>query len=224
MDPSIYETWRGSELGRLTETREREVLRQLLGPVKGLSVLDVGCGDGDLALDLHDAGARVTCIDNSSAMVKAARRRCKHAGAHIMIEQANARALPFPPASFDRVVTVTMLCFVDNALLAIREMARVLRPGGRLIVGDLNRWSLWAAQRRLRGWLGDELWRGVRFHSAGQIADLLRDAGLTLEGNVVGAVYYPPLDWAARRMIDKDTEFSQTTTLGAAFLAAAARK
>ncbi|WP_137128515.1 hypothetical protein [Roseomonas sp. HF4] len=57
-------------------------------------------------------------------------------------------------------------------------MARVLRPGGRLVIGELGRWSLWAARDRIRGWLGSRLWRRSAFHSAADLRRAAEGAGL----------------------------------------------
>jgi hypothetical protein len=58
------------------------------------------------------------------------------------------------------------------------EMARVLKPGGRLIIGELGRWSLWAAHRRIRGWLGYPTWRVAMFRTATELRELARVARL----------------------------------------------
>ena len=64
------------------------------------------------------------------------------------------------------------------------EMRRVLgsteRPGGRLVIGELGRWSLWAAIRRVRGWLGSPTWRAARFRSASDLRALVQGADTTI--------------------------------------------
>lgn len=64
--------------------------------------------------------------------------------------------LPFPDGSFDVVVIVTVLCLVADRADAVREAARILRPGGRLVIGDLGRWSARAARRRVKAWRGSQ--------------------------------------------------------------------
>jgi SAM-dependent methyltransferase len=121
------------------------------------------------------------------------------------------------------VLAVTLLCFVRDKLGALREMARVLAPGGLLVIGDLNRWSLWAARRRMRGWLGSPLWRNSTFLSAPEISSLAKAAGLEVE-NAAGAVYFPPLEVVARALAPVDRLARQAATFGAAFVAVAARR
>ncbi|MEP1105760.1 MAG: methyltransferase domain-containing protein [Alphaproteobacteria bacterium] len=195
----------------------------LIGPPAGRRILDVGCGDGALTLELAARGARAVGVDSSAAMVAAANGRAAAAGAGVTFETGKAEALPFEAGTFDVVVAVTVLCFVGDTTRAVAEMARVLKPGGRLVVGELGRWSSWAALRRIRGWLGSPVWRRARFRSAGDLRRLVDGAGLT-GVSVTGAVFYPPCATAARLGRPMDARIGRCTTAGAAFLALAATK
>lgn len=221
--PDAYADWRRSTLGRITDALEEHLLLDRIGPVRGLRILDVGCGDGVLATRLARSGARVTGIDASADIFAAARRRAKAAGVEIDLVEGDAGGLPYPAGHFDRVVSVATLCFVDDPRPTIREMVRVLKPGGRLILGELGRWNLWAAQRRLKGWLGSKLWSAAHFRSRGDLLALAIGAGLT-DTTVTGAVFYPPFGWAGRAMAPIDPWFGRWTTLGAAFLVLGATK
>jgi SAM-dependent methyltransferase len=219
--PQAYARWRASRLGAITDTLERRLLVDMLGHLAGRHVLDVGCGDGALAAALLPGGAVVTGIDLDAAMLAAARRRWEGASLHLV--QGRAEALPFAEGTFDRVLAVTLLCFVGEAERAVAEMARVLRPGGRLVVGELGRFSLWAAQRRVRGWRGDPVWHAATFRTAGDLARLVQAAGLDVS-ETRGGVYYPPCAAAARLLAPLDRWLGRRFTFGAAFIAAAATK
>jgi SAM-dependent methyltransferase len=201
--PAAYADWRRSTLDRVTDALEERLLLDRIGQARGLAVLDVGCGDGVLAARLARDGAAVTGLDASAAMIAVARRRAQAAGVEIDLVEGDADALPFPAGRFDRVVSVATLCFADQPLRPVSEMVRVLKPGGRLIVGELGCWNLWAAQRRVKGWLGADLWRAARFRSRGDLLALAAEAGLT-DTSVSGAVFYPPFGWAATLMAPVD--------------------
>ncbi len=218
-----YARWRKSSLGRITDAHEQRLLLELIGDLRGQTVLDVGCGDGELAVALWERGARVSGIDASAAMIAAARQRALRQGADITFAVGTAERLPFAPAVFNCVVAVTVLCFVDDAALALDEIGRVLRPGGRLVIGELGQWSTWAAERRLRGSLGHPVWGRARFRTADELRDLVGKAGLTVQ-DLRGAIFYPPCGTAARLSRGIDRSLGRLTTFGAAFLALAAVK
>jgi ubiquinone/menaquinone biosynthesis C-methylase UbiE len=153
-------------------------LFELIGNVAGVRVLDVGCGEGALAVKLRQTGAVVTAVDPGWDMLTAARSRAQAEQCSVNLVQATGEQLPFAAASFDVVLAKTVLCFVDEAQTMVDEMARVLRPGGRFVIGELHKWSSWAAQRRLRAWFGSALWRRGRFRTTGELRQLALASGL----------------------------------------------
>jgi SAM-dependent methyltransferase len=97
-------------------------------PQPGRLTLDVGCGEGRVTRDLRDLGHTVIGIDSSETMIAAARKA--DPGAEYVL--ADAAALPFPDGHADLVVAFMSLMDVDDMAGAVRELARVLEPGGRL--------------------------------------------------------------------------------------------
>jgi SAM-dependent methyltransferase len=221
--PIAYARWRESPLGALTEPVEQEAVFALTGCLAGLHVLDAGCGDGTYAIRAAQLGARVTAIDYSRAMLDAARRRAEVAGVCVNWCGGRAEALPLQTASFDLVIAVTVLCGVSDPADAVREMARVVRPGGAVVIGELGRYNLWAFFRRVRGWLGARFWRAAHFWTVGELRSLAESAGLQF-CRASSAVYYPPSRILAKWLAPFDRPLSTITSTGAAFLCVRAGK
>jgi len=218
-----YRAWRHSTLGRITDALEELLLIEKIGAVEGLRILDVGCGDGVLATRLASLGAGMTGLDANKVMLDAARERTRQAGVLLELVQGDAEHLPFDDRSFDVIVSVAALCFSRNPALSLKQMARCLKPGGKLVLGELANWNLWAAQRRIKGWLGSSLWQSVQFRTSRELYGLVEQAGFQ-DGEITGAIYYPPLAVAARLLEPFDRRIGQVTTTGAAFLLLTARQ
>jgi 2-polyprenyl-3-methyl-5-hydroxy-6-metoxy-1,4-benzoquinol methylase len=217
--PVVYADWRESSLGEITEELEHRLIFRLTGSLRDKLVLDAGCGDGTLAQAAASQGAaRVTGCDLDLRMVGKASATAIRNGMRIDFTVARLQALPFSDNTFDVVTCITVLAFVPDAIQAVREMARVLRPGGCLVIGDLGKWSIWAARRRVRGWFGAKIWRTAKFRTAKELTGLTEAAGL-MTGSVKGAIFYPPLTRLARLIAPLDPTLGETTTLGAAFVA-----
>ena len=97
--------------------------------------LEVAIGTG-LNLPHYPPGARLTGVEWSPAMLDVARRRAKDLGVEIDLRVGDAQALDFPDASFDTVLCSFALCAIPDGRAALAEMARVLRPGGVLLLAD----------------------------------------------------------------------------------------
>jgi ubiquinone biosynthesis O-methyltransferase len=215
---AAYDRWRATRLGAITESLETQVILDLARNLAERRVLDIGCGDGALACLAAARGAEVTGIDSDSTMLSVARSRAETAGLQVRFLEGRIERLPFPPASFDLVFAITVLCFVDDAFGAVRELARVLRPGGCLVIGELGRHSLWAMIRRVKGWLGAATWKAARFRTASELRHLAVQSGLNV-GEIRGAIYYPPVERIAHMLAPFDPWLGRRILFGAAFIA-----
>ncbi len=108
-------------------------------------VLEVAVGTG-LNLAHYPGGVQLTGVDQSPAMLQIARDRARLLGLAADLRQGDAQALEFPGASFDTVVCTFSLCAIPDDRKAVAEMARVLRPGGLLLLADHVEASPWPAR------------------------------------------------------------------------------
>ena len=138
--------------------RRRAANLSALSPAPGDTVCDLGCGNGMLTEDLSravGAGGQVIGIDPSQDMLAAAADRCASL-ANVSLREGNAEAIPLDDRSVDGVVSLQVLEYVAGIETALAECARVLRPGGRLVIGDM----IFGSQV----WFSDDPERMARFN------------------------------------------------------------
>ncbi len=99
----------------------------------GERLLDLGCGTGNVALRAAALGARVTGVDPARRLLKVTTDAARAAELEIQLKEGRAEAIPAGDAEFDRVLSHFALIFADDAEAAMREIRRVLAPGGRLL-------------------------------------------------------------------------------------------
>ena len=133
-------------------TRAR--LREVLAPQRGERMLEVGPGTGYYTLDVAEwiaPDGELDIFDVQQEMLEHTMRRARARGAsNITATQGDARNLPYEDASFDAAYLITVLGEVPDQGAGLRELARVLKPGGRLVVGELFGDPHWVSPRRLR--------------------------------------------------------------------------
>jgi D-aspartate ligase len=133
----------GSVFGAVHRHRQALALSWVdaIGLPEGSHVLEVGAGAGLTAVQLGARGLRVEAIDTTPAMLDITRRHAAEAGiqARLRVTMGDAHALPFRAGSFGLVLALGVVPWLHSAPQAIREMARVLRPGGYLVLNADNR-------------------------------------------------------------------------------------
>ncbi len=127
----------------------------------GKDVLEVGCGTGVHARLFAQAGANVTAVDLTPTAVELTRKRLELHGLEADVREADAQALPFADASFDYVWSWGVVHHSEDTVRVVAEIARVLRPGGRLALMIYHRSSItyWIQYQLVRGVLGGKLLR-----------------------------------------------------------------
>ncbi len=138
---------------------------RVLLPLEGQG-LEIGVGTGRFAVPL---GVKFG-IDPAGEMLGYARAR------GVTVARAVAEALPFADGVFDHALVVTTICFVDDARAMLREIARVLRLGGKLVIGLIDRKSVLG-----RDYVADQadnvFYRAAKFYSVMEVEMLLKEAG-----------------------------------------------
>ncbi len=141
--------------------RRRALVHEALGAAPGDRVLDAGCGPGFyVAETLERVGPEgsVVGIDASGPMLALSAKRCE-GHANVEFREGDVTAMPVADADFDRALSVQVLEYVDDIPTALGELFRVLRPGGRVLIWDVD-WSTvsWHSrdparmERFLRSW------------------------------------------------------------------------
>ena len=124
-DPDTRRAWRSLLLERLPPAPAR--------------ILDLGCGTGTLTMLLAEEGYRVDGLDIAEAMVAAARSKAAGSELPVTFQRGDASAPPYPPQSYDVVLSRHVLWAMPDPTAALRSWTRLLRPGGRLLLVE-GRW------------------------------------------------------------------------------------
>jgi ubiquinone/menaquinone biosynthesis C-methylase UbiE len=132
--------WEKGDFTRIAQSMREsgEALVRSLGVKRGLEVLDLGCGDGTTALPAAKLGAKVLGVDIARNLVEAGNRRAKEQGlANLRFQQGDATNLSeLADGSFDLVVSIFGAMFAPKPFDVAKEMVRVTRPGGRIVMGN----------------------------------------------------------------------------------------
>ncbi len=151
----LDDSYQGSDV-----VRRRRANFEALRIRPGDDVLDIGCGTGlltsELARAVGDQGS-VTGIDPSEEMLNAARERCTEKQ-YVRLVEGTADRIPVQDMSIDRAISLQVFEYLTDIPTALKEVARVLRPRGRLVIGDIH-WDSWI-------WLSDDPERMARVMAA----------------------------------------------------------
>lgn len=175
--------------------------------------LDVGCGAGQLALALAERGYEVSAVDVAEGMVAATRQRFAQAGRSADVRVADVQALPYDDATFTWVTALGLVEYLPDPAVAVREFARVARPGGHVLFTAPNplRIAFWIDPVGvLLGLLGPpEAGYRRRYLHRWRLERMAREAGLEVVGLLGHGV--GPLQVAKRPVLPPQASIAIST-------------
>jgi ubiquinone/menaquinone biosynthesis C-methylase UbiE len=168
--PEKYDQWFTTPIGTLVKKYEAELVLDLLKPGPGEIILDAGCGTGVFTVDILSFNSHVVGIDISLPMLMRAAQKTR--GYDFQTVLADISHLPFSKNVFDKVISVTALEFIEDAKGALKELFRVTKGGGCIVVATLNSLSPWAARRKAEAKKEHSLFRKAIFRSPDELRSL----------------------------------------------------
>lgn len=188
MIASQYDEWYKGGIGRFADEVETRLAFDMFLPQRHLGVLDVGCGTGNFSIKLAKSGCRVTGIDLSEDMLAVARHKAGKEGLDIRFEYMDVYDIEFPDDHFDGVFSMAAFEFIAEPHKAYREMLRVLKPGGRLLIGTINPDSKWGEMYKSQEFQRSSVFKHASFMTMEELKGLDRD-NLKSTGE---CLYIPP--------------------------------
>jgi len=168
-DAVNHDKWYARPGNRAVSALENRLMHEMMQPISGKTVLDIGCGIGMGTMSLLDAGLQVTGIDPSPYMIDIAK---SHIGNRVDFHRGFAEDLPFDDNEFNYSCLGTTLEFVESPQRALEEAFRVTRD--KIFIGVLNRYAIKGIQRRVKGIFATTIYNRARFFSIWEIKQMIR--------------------------------------------------
>jgi ubiquinone/menaquinone biosynthesis C-methylase UbiE len=174
--PEAYDRWFTTPIGSLVRKYEAELILDLLRPKQGEIILDAGCGTGVFTLDFLSSGSHVVGLDISLPMLVQAGKKLRGYPFEMIV--ADMLNLPFPEDTFDKVVSVTALEFINDAKGSVEELFHVTKKGGCIVMATLNSVSPWALRRKAEAMEKHTLFEKAIFRSPDELLSLVSSEGV----------------------------------------------
>ncbi len=194
MDAASYEAWYASARGHWVGAAECRLLDTRLRARAGETLLDIGCGTGWFTRRFAVEGLITTGLDIRADWLSFARRQ---SAGELQWVAGDARALPFADESFDHVLSVAALCFVEDERRAVAEAVRVARH--RFAIGWLHRGSLLYREKGRDG--GTGAYRGARWHDKNEVVGFF--SGLPVRDLAVHSAIFLPSGGPVARLAER---------------------
>jgi ubiquinone/menaquinone biosynthesis C-methylase UbiE len=168
-DATDYEQWFFSSRNRIAADLETRLMLDMLKPVRGRSLLDVGCGIGARLSPLLKEGLDVSGLDPSPYVLDIAGEKL---GNRVELYRGFGESLPFEDNSFHYVSLVTALEYVSDPVKVVEEACRVAKD--KVFIGIYNRYAMKCLQYRIKGWFTESLCNHARFFSIWEIKQMIK--------------------------------------------------
>jgi len=168
-DAIKYDEWFQHQANQFSINLENELMFKLVQPVRGESVLGIGCGTGRRLFRFLEKGLEVTGLDPSPYMLEIAK---KNLGNKVDLHQCHAEDMPFDDNSFNIAVIITSLEFVKNVDKAIIEACRVAKD--RLFIGIWNKFAIRDIRRYINGMLTEDAYNNINFISIFELKNKIK--------------------------------------------------
>ncbi|MTI66528.1 MAG: class I SAM-dependent methyltransferase [Firmicutes bacterium] len=137
-----YDNWYNTIKGDFVDKVETKLALSMFNIKRGMKVLDIGCGTGNFSIKLAKMGCNVIGIDVSEDMLKEAEKKALDEGLNIEFKKMDVYNLDFDE-KFDAVFSMAAFEFIKDTKKALDEMFRVVKNGGQILVGTINKDSKW---------------------------------------------------------------------------------
>lgn len=199
-----YDSWYDSKLGAFVDKVETNLALGLFKPEKGSKILDIGCGTGNFSIKLEKMGFKVVGIDISGEMLEAARKKARAEGLEIEFYEMDIYSMKFQDEAFDGAISMAAFEFIKEPEKAAAEIFRVVKKGGQILIGTINRDSSWGRLYQAEYFKENTVFKYADFKGLEDLKALkkenIRDAGECL--------FIPPDEKEENINLDRESELS----------------
>ncbi len=164
-----YDEWYETDFGKYTASAQNELMINLLKPLPGQSLLDIGCGTGSHLRLFRKSGLNAAGLEPSVFMLERAKEKQEE---KYKLISARGEQLPIKDNAFDLSILFTTLEFCQNPAEVLKEAGRVTQK--RIFIGVLNGWSLLAMARRIKGCFHSSIYGEAQFYNLWKLKKILK--------------------------------------------------
>jgi ubiquinone/menaquinone biosynthesis C-methylase UbiE len=193
-----YDEWYETDFGKYAASAQNELMMNLLKPLPGQSLLDIGCGTGNHLRLFGKSGVDAAGLEPSVFMLKRAKEK-QEGECKLML--ARGEQLPIKDDAFDLSILFTTLEFCQDPAEVLKEVGRVTKK--RIFIGVLNCWSFLAVARRIKGCFHSSIYDKAQFYSLWKLKRVLKRS-LRFNSLSWGSVgFFPFLNLKLFRWLEK---------------------